>query len=302
MNNGSYRDFHPLGKVVMFFILCLAGLVLFSLLSLGLVVLLGEEIDSLLSLRIQTLGGQIGAFLIPALVFVKLYGLSSVKGLLMNPPKTSHVLATLVLATVAMAFIGYLGELNVKALEGKGGIIEFFRELEDQAADTIEIMLNMETIPALLINVFLIAVVPAVCEELAFRGVLQSQLAQAFQNTHLAIWISAFIFSAIHFQFFGFLPRLVLGAIFGYLMVYSGSIWPAITAHFINNALGVLGYYLAQNTDLLTQEQVESGEVEWYLALASLILVLAIVAYIRRSSNWPGIEPHYLSVERAQPS
>ncbi|MFK7758148.1 MAG: CPBP family glutamic-type intramembrane protease [Flavobacteriales bacterium] len=302
MNNGSYRDFHPLGKVVMFFILCLAGLVLFSLLSLGLVVLLGEEIDSLLSLRIQTLGGQIGAFLIPALVFVKLYGLSSVKGFLMNPPKTSHVLATLVLATVAMAFIGYLGELNVKALEGKGGIIEFFRELEDQAADTIEIMLNMETIPALLINVFLIAVVPAVCEELAFRGVLQSQLAQAFQNTHLAIWISAFIFSAIHFQFFGFLPRLVLGAIFGYLMVYSGSIWPAITAHFINNALGVLGYYLAQNTDLLTQEQVESGEVEWYLALASLILVLAIVAYIKRSSNWPGIEPHYLSVERAQPS
>ena len=87
--------------------------------------------------------------------------------------------------------------------------------------------------PATLLTV---ALLPAVCEEFAFRGVIQPLVAKWTNNIHAAVWMAAFLFSAIHLQFHGFLPRMVLGAGLGYLVIYSNSLWPAIAAHFFNNA------------------------------------------------------------------
>ena len=81
-----------------------------------------------------------------------------------------------------------------------------------------------------------VALLPALCEEWLFRGTLQPLLIRASGNIHVGIWISAGLFSAIHMQFFGFIPRMLLGAAFGYLVVHSGSIWPAVTGHLVNNA------------------------------------------------------------------
>jgi membrane protease YdiL (CAAX protease family) len=92
----------------------------------------------------------------------------------------------------------------------------------------------------------IIAVLPAIGEEFTFRGWLQPAFEKATGNPHIAIWVSAFLFSAFHFQFFGFVPRLLLGAMFGYMMYWSGNLWVPIVAHFVNNGFSVVMMYLHQ--------------------------------------------------------
>src|SRR5207344_1198984 len=97
---------------------------------------------------------------------------------------------------------------------------------------------------SLAINLFIIAFLPALGEELFFRGMMQKLFSQLTKNNHLAIIITSIIFSAIHLQFYGFLPRMVLGIFLGYLLVWSGSLWLPILAHFVNNASAVLFTFL----------------------------------------------------------
>jgi hypothetical protein len=85
---------------------------------------------------------------------------------------------------------------------------------------------------------------PAIGEELLFRGVLQKLIQKMTGSSHWAIWITATLFSALHLQFFGFLPRLLLGALFGYLLEWTGTLWLPILAHFINNASGVIVFFI----------------------------------------------------------
>jgi membrane protease YdiL (CAAX protease family) len=99
----------------------------------------------------------------------------------------------------------------------------------------------------LLIALVIIAVLPAIGEELVFRGLIQNELFRGTKNIHVSIWIAAFLFSAIHIQFFGFVPRLLLGALFGYLYYWSGNLSLAILAHFVNNAVSVVALYLYQH-------------------------------------------------------
>ena len=90
----------------------------------------------------------------------------------------------------------------------------------------------------------MIAILPAIGEEFLFRGVLQKLFCRLFKSDHLAIWLTAFIFSFFHFQFFGFVPRLILGLIFGYLFYWSGTLWLPVVAHFINNAVPTIQAYI----------------------------------------------------------
>jgi membrane protease YdiL (CAAX protease family) len=87
------------------------------------------------------------------------------------------------------------------------------------------------------INLIMIAVLPALGEEFIFRGVFQKIFCRLFGSGHIAIWITAFIFSFVHLQFFGFLPRFILGLLFGYLFYWSRTLWLPVIAHFVNNAV-----------------------------------------------------------------
>ena len=119
----------------------------------------------------------------------------------------------------------------------------------------------------------MIGVLPAIGEEVLFRGVLQRKLTEHWVNPHLAIWVAAALFSAIHVQFYGFLPRLLLGALFGYLYYWSGSLLIAIFAHFVNNGVMVLMLYLYQRK--LVDYNIEDNEsVPWTAALVSLVVTV----------------------------
>jgi uncharacterized protein len=120
------------------------------------------------------------------------------------------------------------------------------RGLEESAERTTEFMTTFSSWWEMLIALLVIAVLPAIGEELVFRGLIQNELFKATKNVHVSIWFAAFLFSAIHFQFFGFVPRLLLGALFGYLYYWSGNLSLAILAHFVNNGVSLLALYLYQ--------------------------------------------------------
>jgi hypothetical protein len=127
--------------------------------------------------------------------------------------------------------------------------------------------------------VFLIAFIPALGEELFFRGALQ-QIFQNKKNAIMAIWLTAFIFSAIHFQFYGFVPRFLLGAFFGYLLVWSGNLWLPVLAHFANNAIAIVFYYLKYNGfQVVDIDSIGTGNTLWIGCVSGLLALIMIVLF-----------------------
>ena len=127
------------------------------------------------------------------------------------------------------------------------GVQKWMRDSEDKAEKLIALLLKMDTIFGVIANVIAIGLFTAIVEELMFRGCVQTIFAKWTGNVHAAVWITAILFSAFHMEFFGFLPRLLLGALFGYFAAWSGSVWPAVWAHFINNSTAVIAVYLYQH-------------------------------------------------------
>lgn len=130
------------------------------------------------------------------------------------------------------------------------------REMEATAAERSRVFVKSTNFSGLLLNVVLVALVPAFGEELMFRGWLQKLFANWFKNIHSAVWLSAFLFSLLHFQFFGFLPRMLFGALFGYVFYWSGSLWIPILGHFLNNASVVVANYYF--TELINETEITS--------------------------------------------
>ena len=127
----------------------------------------------------------------------------------------------------------------------------------------------------------MIAILPAIGEELVFRGMLQPELQRATGNIHAAIWISAIMFSAIHLQFFGFVPRMLLGVMFGYLYYWSGNIIIPMLAHFVNNGFSLLMVYLYQ-LEIISID-LESGESASPLLVAFFTLItFGLLLYLKK--------------------
>lgn len=192
---------------------------------------------------------SMGLFVIPPLLYARLIGQKPMIFLQLNKRPSLMVLAlAFVLMTVQLPWINALGIWN-NSIEWSGvfrSVYESMRAQEDAATVLITEFLQMPGPLDLFQTLVIVALIPAVGEELLFRGVLQSMISEKF-GAHLGIWITAFVFSFIHFQFFGFFPRFLLGVLLGYLVVWSGSLWYAIAAHFTNNAIAVIGYFAFQH-------------------------------------------------------
>ena len=158
---------------------------------------------------------------------------------------------------------------------------EWVSRMERSASGMIEGLLVMDGPAELLFNLFVVAVAPAIGEELVFRGIVQQKLQRLTRRPILAIWITAVLFSAFHLQFMGFIPRMLLGAMLGYLFWWTGNLWICIIAHFFINALQIIGQY-AIGKDLIEAPADEVGAVQWGATLLSLLLVLWIGAFLRR--------------------
>lgn len=148
--------------------------------------------------------------------------------------------------------------------------------MEGDAAEMIKGILVMNTTGEFLLTLFVVAVLPAIGEELLFRGIIQQQLERMGQNPVLAVWMAAFIFSAFHLQFAGFFPRLFLGAGLGYLYLWSRSLWVPILAHFFINGMQIAGQYIQKNA--LAESTIE--EVNWWATGLSVLLIAGLSYYL----------------------
>ena len=164
-----------------------------------------------------------------------------------------------------------------------GGAFEtletWIKNLEDSAAALTKRMLNVSTFGGLLLNLVVIALIPAVGEELTFRGVLQQSLTRRMKNPHVAIVISAAIFSFIHFQFYGFLPRMFLGVLLGYMFYITGSLWTSILMHFLNNGTAVVLYYLNARGVLDIDVEHFGASPSLWLVAASAVVTAGLVVW-----------------------
>ncbi|MEO7174180.1 MAG: type II CAAX endopeptidase family protein [Saprospiraceae bacterium] len=222
--------------------------------------------------RLLAAGNHLMIFIIPGLVFFKLYPRKTTFSSYQDDPQLKYKLLTfgVLLIVLSMPLIQFFHVIN-KAIP----LPDFLVQLEHQTNDAIKGMLRMNNPKEFIFNLTVIALLPAIGEELVFRGGLQRMLHRDF-NPHLAILISAFIFSAIHLQFEGFLPRMVLGALLGYFYYWSGRLWVPILMHFVNNAVQILAVYLMQ--DQLVEMNV-SDEIDfpWPFTMMSALLSFFLI-------------------------
>ena len=168
-----------------------------------------------------------------------------------------------------IAFPSELSELEI-----------FFRKSEESARQLIAALLFQNS-GDLLVALIVMAIIPGIVEELFFRGIVQTQLQLVFRNVHYAIWLAAFLFSALHFQFYGFIPRMVLGALFGYIFLWTKNIWYACAMHVVNNLASVVGAYYLESHFFTA----DLGLISWILVIPSILLSGFIVQCIKRSEE-----------------
>ena len=165
---------------------------------------------------------------------------------------------------------------NIQLPESLSGIESWAQKMEQSAESITKYLTEFESTSYLLLAIAVIAILPGIGEELLFRGFLQNIFKRITKNDHVAIWIAAILFSAIHFQFYGFIPRMLLGALFGYLYVWSGNLLIPIVAHFLNNFLSLIALYVYQKG--FTDIDVESTEAlpTVYILIFSALFVVAL--------------------------
>ena len=197
-----------------------------------------------------------------------------------SQPWYLFILAGIVLMFVSLPITNQLTTWNEAMNFGSAfeKFEELLKQMEEMAAATTEKMLNVDTFGGMLLNLLIIALIPAVGEELTFRGVLQQGLTRKI-NPHVAIILSAAIFSFIHFQFYGFLPRMFLGILLGYMFYITGSLWTSITMHFVNNGTAVVVYYL-NHKGIINVDAEHFGETQSiWLLLASVVVTAGLIAW-----------------------
>lgn len=188
--------------------------------------------------------------------------------------KTSMYVLGIGCMLLAFPMVFWLGELNQR-IHMPAAMIE----MEKQAAKQMEAFLKINGPADIVINVIIIALLPAICEETFFRGAMQRVIIQLTRNAWIGIIITAALFSALHFQFQGFLPRMFLGVVLGAIYWFSGSLWTSIAAHFVTNAVQVIAASYA------TKYVSENPVMPIYLALASGIAVFGILRLFQRMST-----------------
>ncbi|MFA6944881.1 MAG: CPBP family intramembrane glutamic endopeptidase [Pedobacter sp.] len=288
---------HPFSSLILLLLLVFAGAVIFTAIAfvIGFSFYGMEAISNMSSgdprnidlLKLVQIISSIGMFVIPAFVYAKLQNKDWLAYLKLVPVSTYFVLLTIVIMFCASPALDYTMQLN-KGMKLPG----FLKDLESwmlqqelKMEEMTKQLIIMKSIPALLVNLIMLAIIPAIGEELIFRGGLQRIFGRWTGNYHVAVWLTAIIFSSIHFQFYGFLPRMLLGAIFGYLLVWSGSLWLPIIGHFLNNALAVITAYWYQTQGMSLDKLFEPEPSSIPLVTVSLVLFCVSFWYFYKSAQ-----------------
>jgi membrane protease YdiL (CAAX protease family) len=281
--------------LVTVFIVVVAGTLLFYLFVLAGTLIFGMDMSEMTKipqgivilkdirvLKFVQVSQQVALFIIPAIVISMIMNGGNGSFLKMGKrPSLFPLLLVIILAIFIIPVISFTGILNAKMdlPDWMSGIERKMVVLEDSADYLTGLLIKSRGVVELLLNLTILAVIPAIAEEMIFRGVLQQIVSGFLRSSHAGIWITAILFSAIHLQFFGFLPRLILGLIFGYLFFWSSNLWYPVIAHFINNAVPVVLAYFTGWDTIKDKAQELSGN-PLLMPLIPAILSFVILYYL----------------------
>lgn len=272
-------------KIFLFFCLSLFGLLMGGLLS----VLLFGKLQGINDLRWSQFIMSVACFAIPGFVSAFLF---HPKGALYlradKRPSLFFALLAIAVMLFSQPFVNLVSEWNqhLQLPENMAGLYQSMQNMERTAADLTQKFLMDKSLSALFINIFFLSLIPAITEEVFFRGALLRILEEKL-NVHWCVWIVAVVFSTYHMQFFGFVPRVLLGALLGYIAVWSGSIYASMLAHFINNAGLVFFNYLSANHYIsFDVEAFGVAPRAWWLTFSALLVVLLLLYLMYKKSGY----------------
>ncbi|MEI9918817.1 MAG: type II CAAX endopeptidase family protein [Bacteroidota bacterium] len=225
---------------------------------------IGNESMKMIYYFIQGFATLFGLAIIPAFFWQRLThkpALGLFKG---TPLKPIHFLITAGIVFFFLGFMSVVMEWNSNIDLPNGSFENWAKSTEEQLAEITRYLTSFSNVGQYLVGVFVIAILAGIGEELVFRGLLQPELHKATGNIHVAIWVSALFFSALHLQFYGFFPRMLLGALFGYLYYWSGNLFVPMFAHFANNFLAVSSIYFGLS-EVPGMETEPTQQEPWYV-------------------------------------
>lgn len=294
---------HKLRAALLFFGCALLGMSVGSALALLIVYLAGDikEISSLpkfiqqvaqlpngwyVFISVQAIS-HLFSYLIPALVFWYLFEHGRWTDFQSKPLRAVPGLWMGLLSVIAiLPFNDLLIQWNqrLKLPNLLSNIEQWMRRKEQEGELLTNQLVDFGSLSQLFIAILVIGFVASIGEEIFFRGIIQRKLIEWMANSHIGIWSAAILFSAVHFQFYGFFPRLLLGVLFGYLYFWSGNIWVAVLAHFINNSLIVINTYMQQQPAYSSLE-LRLDTTTWIWVLFSAIGSTILLFYFHQMNH-----------------
>ncbi len=260
-----------------------AGLLVASVVS---VLVAGEGLLAMLTIQ------DILAFIAPAVAAMAIFYYKPFHAICLDRgPGWTAIVVVILFYIISLPAMNWLVELNksMSLPSWMSGIEQAMIQAEEAAAETTKQLLDFQSIGMLIACIFVVGFMAGLSEEMLFRGALLRTMQDSRLGTHAAVWISAIIFSAIHMQFYGFVPRMLLGVWLGYLLVWTRSLWPPIIAHTLNNATVVVMTFLS-NRGFIPEGYGDHlglpspGSLPW-LAIASLIASVALAVWAHHHFN-----------------
>jgi uncharacterized protein len=226
---------------------------------------------------------QLGVFVVPAILFVILTD-DNISGYLYldKGSRQFSVIFGFIVLVVSLPFINWIVVINseMHLPSFLSGVENWMRSAEDNAQQITNAFLATGTWGGFLVNLLMIAGLAAIGEELIFRGILVRLFGEWTRNVHLSVIIPAFLFSALHLQFYGFFGRFLLGIILGYLFIWSGSLWVPIIVHFLNNAMAVIISFLDQRGIISADLESFGASQNVFVILGSFMLMIFTMGII----------------------
>lgn len=291
---------HPVSSLLLLLVMMIVGALIGALVGLlvaatmsdaeglaGVLAAMENPAKDLIFFRYVQAFSSIGLFVLPPLALGMVEG--NWRTYAPSQGRLSLILVILVILTAVASgpLIDYLGALNRQmTLPASLAELEKWMYAQEKQMEELTLLLLGDTSwGGLWANIVVVAMIPAIGEELLFRGALQSILHRWLKNPHVAIWITAIVFSAIHLQFYGFLPRVALGAFFGYLFYWSGNIWLPILAHFVNNAGVLITAFVLQKQGKELHDLNYMEGLSNYTYFISFAVTIALLWYLSQNMH-----------------
>jgi membrane protease YdiL (CAAX protease family) len=226
-----------------------------------------------------------GIFIIPSFILAFLFGFNILQYLHLNQkPIAISILNIILITIIALPLINYIAYWNsqMSLPDSFASVENWMKEKEETVKSITEAFLGVNSIHGYLINLFVIAILAGVGEELLFRGIFQRLFIEWTGNHHIGIIITSILFSAVHLQFYGFIPRLMMGVFLGYLFFWSRTLWLPIIAHIVNNGIAVSAYYF-YGKDFVEKDidtiGIEQGGFSIVILSSVLVGLLILIIY-----------------------